>query len=295
MHRRRRLVNIFKIGSVLIVLAGLGWGLSWLSYRPFWNIATVDVHGTVSVAAPSVQVLAANDINGAYGWLISKSNQILYPRGKIAGDIEKNFPQVAAVQLAVSSDHVLTVNVTERQPAYRWCAAPDFAPNFPDAPTALATNQCYFMDNLGLIFMPVPGGNEVLVATSSMTTPTTGPQLFRFYGRVASTSVPVGASYTNKTDFAALAQLVFKMASQHLPSYALVSRPDGVDELFLNQGGAIIFDDGQDLTQVATDVAALQQSTTIFANGSKLEYVDVRLGNKAFYKLVDTATSTASQ
>ncbi len=292
MARRRRLVIILKVGAVAIVLAGLLYGVAWASRQAFWTIQSVSVSGVSPETAQTAQTIARADLSGAYGLILSKKNELIYPRGKIIADLEKTFPQIASVQLAIQN-HILTITLTERQGAYWWCAASSFAPSFPDSTTILATKQCDHMDSNGFIFMPV---KQATTTVASSTLP------FRFYGTsvsttatttastttstIASTTSVIGTSYMHLTAgaFDALGELISILKNHGLPSYALVDRPDGVDELYLNAGGMIVFDADQNLNQVASDIAALQANTTIFSGVKPFAYVDVRIGNKAFYR-----------
>ena len=93
-------------------------------------------------------------------------------------------------------------------------------------------------------------------------------------------------------DFENLTHFIDSISST-LPAYALVDRADGVGELFLKSGGLLMFDDSEDLDTVSADISALAANSPIFSYGSKLQYLDLRLGDKAFYKLVgNTGTTT---
>ncbi len=279
--QRRRLVIISKVGAVLIILAGCLYGVAWLWRQPFWSISSVVVSGMTAANNAVVHSIAAADLSGAYGLVISKSNELVYPQGKIKQDILTAFPQIATVTFTLTN-HVLYLTLTERHQTYWWCAAPGFTPAFPDPTTILTTTHCDQMDAHGFIFKPVGD-----TATSTASTTSSTPPFFRFYGQVASTSSFVlGTSYMNMraTSFSALAEFITTVTNRGLPSYALVTRPDGVRELYLTAGGMIVFDANQNLDQVIHDIAALQATTSIFNGTTTLAYVDLRVGNKAFYR-----------
>lgn len=197
-----------------------------------------------------------------------------------------NFPQVSSVTLSVNN-RTLLINLINRQAVYQWCPISNFASNFPDPSTALLTTGCDAIDSSGFIFM------------SEGTTTASSTSFFRFYGQpTASTTIesPIGTFYMGlqSARFVTLTEFISSLTNRGLPSYALVNRPDGVDELFLNQGGMIVFDARQDFTQVVTDVTALQTNTSIFSSGANLNYVDLRLGDKAFYRFGTIATSSTA-
>ena len=276
---------ILKIGAVLILLAVLLYFVSWFSYRPFWTISGVAIVGTAPVSNAAVQAIAIQNLGGAYDMVLSKANEYIYPRGTIERAIKAAFPQVATVVLSITNN-ILRITLTPRQMAYWWCVAGSYAPIFPDSAAIATTQQCDQMDASGFIFMPT-------IATSSLrNASTTLP--FRFYGTTASSSQIIGTSYMGMSvdDFGKLTELISILGNHGLPSYALIQRPDGVCELFLNQGGMIVFDADQNFNQVASDIIALQASTPIFSSNQPLAYVDVRLGNKAFYKFSTSSSST---
>jgi hypothetical protein len=320
--RRRHRSALIKTIVLLLGLGAFTYCFSWLSEYPAFSIASVSVAGIASSSDQAlVQQIAEHDVAGSYLNLFSKANLFLYPRSKIIADILAANPQIAAVALAMGpgdngvAGRTLSLSVTERQPAYEWCPGPASAISASSTMldtsasisgvtitgtstvTSFPSSPCYFMDTTGYVFEPF---------APSVVAPSAGanvgaPPFFRFYGRLDASTTPIGLAYLAPADFQNLTRFIASLPTlasapgmQNVSAYALVDRADGVDELFLTSGGVIVFDDTENLTTVSADIAALAANSPVFGYGQKLQYLDLRVGNKAFYKLVgNTATTTA--
>lgn len=229
----------------------------------------MEVTGAVSVDDNAVKDIVDRDISGAYyGWL-SKANFFLYPKETIERDLKNAFLSVGALDLKLDN-HQLVISLVERKPSYLWCDG---------NPTN--NGDCYFVDDEGYVFSPAPtfSGNAFVI----------------LYGNVATTS-PVGQFYDSPEDFKSLLKIIGNLKEKSIVVDSVNSKENEVTELGLDSGGRIIFKETQDFDDLISEIGLIKNQTSILeASSTKhLDYLDMRFGNKIFYKLAgDNAVQTA--
>lgn len=266
-HRRRRnrqrKVWLAVIG---VVVAFLLIGVLWFLFRsPFWQIRAVAVRGEETVSEGSIKNLLTGSILADHSFvksLLGLDNILSWPDGKIATDSLRLLPQLAA--LSVSKNyfgHAVTVSVTERQPFAIWCLMPKMAGN-------LATDEeCYWFDENGVIFQKAFD--------------TQGSALFAVHDYSQS-----GLGLGQKA-----------LPDAFMPNFISVMdalKQSGIDvkEIALKnldlQEIAVSTYDGPDLYFSLRFLAAddLPVLASLMANPDfkKLQYVDFRVENRAYYK-----------
>lgn len=118
-----------------------------------------------------------------------------------------------------------------------------------------------------------------------------GDAYFKYYGLVASTteSSPIGQEFmASTTEFADISNFVFKAKELKIKPLYIEAKDNGESFLlFVAGGGEIYFDTKEPLSVVGQNLEALLR-TPVFASSTwnlPIEYIDLRYGNKLFYKL----------
>jgi cell division septal protein FtsQ len=140
--RRRRIRAAIALG-ILVLLAGIAWGIHYVSYLPQFSVQSVSVTGSGEVSPELVKNYVGTILdNGSYHFL-SRSNIFLYPRALIERDIVADFPRIDSAKVSRSSlfSTELVVVVTERRQFALWCGDPA---------------HCFEMDEGGFIFAEAP-------------------------------------------------------------------------------------------------------------------------------------------
>lgn len=271
--RRREFEN--KILVCLLALAILLGFFSYFSHLPILNISEVQVSGNNVVDTKSVQDVVNKEISGSYSHLFPRTNIFIYPENKIKAELIKDFPRLETVNLSIKKDKILQVDVVERSPKYAWCGAtiPDVANGSPE--------KCYFMDDNGYIFDTAPFFS--------------GQIYFKFYGKTDMTGDdPAGSTFALGL-FAKLIQFKDTLAGMNLKPTSLNFEDTGDIEINLSSSAVagathpkIIFNEDEDFQTIAENLdSALSTDPlmSLFKNKySTLEYIDLRYGNKVYYK-----------
>ncbi len=193
---------------------------------------------------------------------LSRRSIFLYPKVAISSAIARNFPRVASATLSRESAlaTTLSINIEERQPFARWCM---------DATDALGA--CFLMDASGLIFADgsdpgeVPstdyifsGGSRNVDAIGKTFAPEHLQGIVSLLGLLKSAGFdPAGASIQNEQDFS-------------IP---------------LRVGLFIKASYGSDADQLVRNLQLILSSGALRGKEAELEYIDLRFGNRVYYKL----------
>jgi cell division septal protein FtsQ len=267
--RRRRERALVALVALLFVACG-AYGISYVSYLPQLTIAQVHVDGTQVVPDSIISAYADTVLyDGTYHFL-SRQNIFNYPKQAIARDLVANFPRIASAAVSRPSlfSRTLDVTVTERQPFGLWCTS------------GASSEQCYVMDDTGFIYAD---------AASS-----TGGYIFS--GGIATSTQPIGQTFAPGHVPGLIA--LFKLLTTQdglIPTGATVE--SGQDfAVTLSQGFLLKASYGEDANMLADDLELVLGSDALQGKTNDLEYVDLRFGDRVYYKLKgEDATSTPSQ
>ena len=65
---------------------------------------------------------------------------------------------------------------------------------------------------------------------------------------------------------------------------ALLANPDGSANIYLNSGGYLIIDLSGDFSEFMNTIFTLKSQTDLFSTTTPITYIDIRFGNKVYYK-----------
>ncbi|MEK9185321.1 MAG: hypothetical protein AAB863_00960, partial [Patescibacteria group bacterium] len=155
--RRRKTLNKHDLSSrrrrgkrgkwifYLTVLAVVCVGIVFLMRLDFWKIKEIRVEGAESVNRVTVLEIARKQIDGIYWKIFPKNNFLINPKEAIEKEILNIEPAALAVKVNAELDQTLKIDVKERLATALWCKR---------------TEECYFMDETGIVFAPAGGGSE---------------------------------------------------------------------------------------------------------------------------------------
>lgn len=265
LRARRRRIRAFWALGVLILCAALFYGVSWASYLPQYNVSGITISGAKDMKEEVIKrSLDAVLDDGSYR-ILSRRNIFLYPRAQLEETITASFPLVKSARITRSSFLTTTIAVTieEREPFARWCTADD--------------TRCYFMDESGFVYTPVP-------ESAGTSTPQTMPgTLYVFKGDIDSSAEPVGQWFVQAHLPGLLSLLKFVGQAGFT---ALGAEVDGQDIVVpLKEGFLLKASFGADANMLAKNLELVLSSDVLKGKSDSLEYVDLRFGNRVYYKL----------
>jgi len=262
-RRRNKYLSIFYITLIsFFVLFGL---VVYLSRLEMFRIFDTYITGAVLVEEYKVEEEVRNFLEGNIFFFFPQNNIFLYNKDNLISHLENKFPRIESIKARFDGDSVLSLEIKERSPYALWCD------NFSE-------NECFFMDQSSKIYSKAPKFS--------------GDAYFKYYGLIEGD--PLGQIYLKDVNFfISLGQFVKYTERLSLSPYYLKVLDNGQYELHLLEGGKIFFDDQSTLDEVAFNLEAVLTSSDFASttNFKNLDYIDLRFGNKLFYKLKSGRTS----
>lgn len=264
--RQKRLLWSYVL---IFLLAGIFLGLFFLSHWEKLAINQVIISGNRAVSTEEIEDIVISELAGNYFYTFSRRNIFSFPRFSIRENIMDSIPYIGDVAFD-SGDNVLSVSVSEREPHALWCQE----------------DQCYFIDQTGFAFALAPNFSDNIFLKIS------GP----FRGDPVGAKPITGSLFNYITDSADLLPLVFKnqdLLEVEIFKVNIINRNDyefilaqsQIDEkinwsLRFNR----LNDFSRDLDNLATVLASEKFQEEYHQSGGYLEYIDLRFGNKIFYR-----------
>lgn len=263
LQKRRRKIIIGKVVAALLCAGGL-WGLVfWLSGLPAITIRDVQIQGAVSVSSTELASTTAQFLKGRYFFTVPKANIFFYPKNAIERNLLQAFPMLERATLRFKNFHTIGITVVERMPRALWCAESESA--------GKSKENCYVLQDTGLIF------------AEASSTPAS---FIRFY-KTLSAQNPIGQEYESPIRFRALLQFADDVNALGLSVRAFRERPDTDVQVEIVGGGRLVVGRDADLVAAAANLHTIVSDPGFGgAEGFKeLDYLDLRFGNKIFYRL----------
>lgn len=257
---RRRIVFVILAGAALLLLLGILVALSW---APFMRITAVSVVGARTVDAVALQEAVQQEISGGYGYLFARSNIFLYPKDGIVKNLAQQFSTIKTVTVQAEDFHTMAVVVVERQPTALWCGD-----------SIASSTHCYFLDENGLAY-----------AQAALYS---GDAYQKYYGPLQTTSAEESAhgQFLTSEEFRSLPALVESLQQTTKAHATAVVVGKGDVRVVFSNGFSLLFglsDNGGGIVErftLALGAAPFAKHTL-----SEFEYLDLRFGDKVYYKL----------
>lgn len=273
--RKKRKVVRMWISIVLIVI--LLTALAWITSLESLAIKKVIVVGNTNITSTEVQNIANEILDKKYLGIFSKRNAFIYPKGQITNTILEVYPRIEDMVVDTESLEILNIKIKERSAVAVWCAAV----------------ECYLVDDNGYIFAKSIENTENPVepsennSTSTVTVATAEPKIIMRGGDQLVGSEPIGKYIFTKKLYTDIRNTISELEEDKLKvsEVHVFSRDEIVFKLVGN--GKLIFSDRKPF-EVSLENLRSSLKSEVFVKAKQFEYIDVRFGNKVFYKLDKT-------
>lgn len=260
-RRSRRRLAFAAWGGACLLLFG---GLVVAANLPALQVGAVVVEGNEVTSDSELEKIVRQNLSGSYFALFPRTNILLYPKKAIEQAIEKEVARVSSASVVLKDGGLLSLIVKEREPSALWCEG-EYDANDP------VPSPCYFIDNDGLIYglAPVFTGNVYL----------------RFWGIHGGN--PTGLQLLELAAYREMAYLL-----ETLPKFSL----EPTDVVFNNQNADVtvhlkgearlLFTRKQSLGEVLENLDSVLSSEPLGGREAlELDYIDLRFGNKIYFRL----------
>ncbi|MEX0931141.1 MAG: hypothetical protein WDZ88_00145 [Candidatus Paceibacterota bacterium] len=271
LKEKRKKANRVAVGIGLVCLLVLFVVGIWASRQDWFLIKDIRVSGTSVLSSERVAEVVDESIEGYYFKTVPKRNTFFLSKGAMKRHLFTTFSRIENVTFDREGKNELAVIVKEFEPHALWCGA-----NRP----LLATDDsetCYFLDNQGYIFASAP--------TFS------GSAYFKYYGDLG-VSEPLRANVFKPNELYEAELLILQLTELDLQPIYLEKTNEGDYRVMLRAGYSILFAPQSPLLEQVLYLEALLSSEGFNSDRdtspTPLEYIDVRFGNKLYYRFVQT-------
>lgn len=284
---RTRRIDIFfeRLGQGILVLYGVFIFTVWLADRPGLQIHSLVIEGTHAVDHNAVALIATDALSKQFLSRVDRNNMFFYPRGSVLSAIIALDPRVADAQLRFDSRHNLRVLIQEFSPALLYCghaAPPSLSPAgvsgtsskiLPELRGEL--DDCYVADERGYVFASAPAWSGypylAFVAASSSDVATFSPL----------------HSYVLPSDeYVRVREFLATLLSIELYPRMITILGNHDFRIETNSPWDILWSSTKDASKSTENLALVLNSLkgNDPAQNEALHVVDLRFGNKIFYK-----------
>ncbi len=273
LKKHRRKIIFMKTALSFVVLSCIFALFAYISNLEKLNISSVEIEGNKVMTSEDIRPIVEKEIAGNYFWFFPKTNIFLYPKKDITKEIFNISKRVKGMSFRVKDNKTLVVSVVERTALYTWCG------DVPPAVDSKEKPQCYFLDESGYIFNEAPYFS--------------GEVYFKFYGSIPfNTGIPSGL-YFSPANFIKLAVFKRTLALMGMKPAIMYLQDDGDVRITLSSktqavGPEILFKISSDFETVAGNLDAVLSTEPLLSGFkdkySSLLYIDLRFGNKVYYK-----------
>jgi len=261
--RRRRVKAIVALSCAVMLLA-LAYGVHLVSYAPMFNVQNVTVSGVEQIEPDLIESYVLAQLNDGSFHFLSRSNILLYPKEVIEKGIVASFPRVKDVVITRPStlSQQLQIAVGERHPYALWCRT--ILEGTPET--------CYAVDDGGYIFAESATSSHGEFETA-----------YRFSGGID--AEPIGQHFISGQLPGVLSLLrILQQETDFEPTHVEIL-PDQDYLVKLAEGFAIKASFGQDAAMLGRNLELILASEALRDHVADLEYIDLRFGNRVYYKL----------
>lgn len=257
LRRRRR--ALLALGGALLLLAAL----IVVARLPALQVKTVVVNGNEVTTDEELKTLVNQTLEGNYWFVFPKSNIFLYSRSAIENAITKSIARVSTASVSSADLSTISIAVRERGPSALWCEG-EFDKNDP------VPSPCYFIDSDGLIFAEAPSFS--------------GNVFLRYWGLFG--GVPIGRQLVELSAYREMAYFMSVLPKFNLEPTDVILDLQGDVTVQLQGDARLLFARSQDLGEVLQNLDSVLSSEPLEGTDSlELDYIDLRFGNKIFYRL----------
>lgn len=267
-RRKRRFIKISIKLAVFLLLIGV---LAWLSWIQKFSIRNVVVVGNSSVEASELQKDINSILDRRYFFIFSKRNALIYPKSDISKLVLSKYTRVESVLIKTEGLNILNVLIEERKPLALWCTTPD----------------CFLIDKNAFIYEKY----------------TNQDSLIRFYGNEESVGPsPIGKYAFDKNIFEEMFSTSKAIETFGFKVSDITYKEKNSITFDLENNGRIILSDKKSFEESLDNLKSALSSSVFKAKTSssssdqyhKFEYIDLRYGNKVFYRLTGKVESSST-
>ena len=281
-RKRERIKFAFRL-TLLFFALGAGTAVLWYGVH-LDQLRIQNIHVSANGVLDRTQVASVIEarFSSSYLGLIPKDSILRMRHVGIEQAILNEFPRVERVSLKRTGLRTLGVEVVEREGEALWCG--DVVPPIAEERTTERARDdntlwgsCYYIDAESFIYAKAPLY--------------TGSVFARYYGSLEFAE-PIGQHFLNPELFSVWHRFYQSFRFEDVVPQSLLFLDERDMELYLSNGLKVLIPIAEETDLIKRRLISILESGTIDYT-KRVDYIDLRFGNKAFVKYFEPASITS--
>ena len=257
--RRKRL--ILKAIVVGVIFAAIFAGVVAFFRMPYLQVEKIEISGNNLINSDDLIKKIKTNLEGKYFGLFPKANIFLIPKDKILAELPEEFKRIKKISLDKKYFSAIAVKIEERNNAVLFCEKED----------------CAYADENGFVFEKAPyfSGAVFLKLIEQRNSDS---------GENAKTiDEYLGTSFIAESEFKKILEFAGLIAKIDGGVSEVILKKENIYEFYTQEGWKIILNDKNEPQSAYLNLITALDSN-IKDKRPKLDYIDLRLGNKIYFK-----------
>lgn len=266
--RMKRIDSIFEwLAKCMLIVYFLFTIVSWLTYRDALRIDHIKVEGAHAIESEMVVSHAEGLLSQKLLWKIDKNNAVFYPKNELIQSIHALDSRIEHVDTKVMNRKNLTILITEYTPTYLWCGGMV-------QESATSTRECFLADSKGYVYTKAPSYS--------------GYPFPVFVTNIAGSEEqesPIGLNILPQEQFRVINIMMGELAKNNVIVREIRQTNEYDFSFITDKSWVLLWSTLEDSTKSIKNLNLVLAEIARNGNiGETLQSIDLRFGNKIFYK-----------
>ncbi|MBU2109896.1 FtsQ-type POTRA domain-containing protein [Patescibacteria group bacterium] len=248
--KRRLIIRLLLMFFVIVIVIVI---VTWSFYLDYFRIKKITVEGNSFLESEKIISNVSSSLAGKYFYILPKSNILIIPKKEIINNLLNNFLRIKSIDVSRDLADAIVVAIKERKPAALLCEE----------------RRCLFLDDSGYAF-------EESAFFS-------GDIYVKFIDQRDEKTFSLNKQILLETEYKNLINFTDLLAREKIKILHILLKNEGLYEFHTTEEWHMLLSERGDY-KIAFDNLKIALENQIKEKRPDLEYIDIRLRNKVFYK-----------
>lgn len=252
-RKRRMIIKMILFFLIFIIVIAGAIGFFHISRLRIQKISIKSY--SEKIDKDELSKYASDYLNKKYLGIFPLANFFLFPKNEVKQNILKDFPHIKEIVIDKDFPDTINLEIKEREPEAILCYE----------------NNCSFLDEDSFIFQKAPFFS--------------GSTIVKFRDeRNGSSRLSLGEKLLDSNQFKNLMKFKNLLKSEKIEAKEIILKDENIYNIVTSDNWRIIINNENEIEDTFVNLKTIIESK-IKDKLKNLEYIDLRLGNKVFYKL----------
>lgn len=255
----------------IMCVAGLVGSVGAASHLEKFAIKDISITGVQKLSPDTLTATVSEALNKSDFWFFSRKNMFLYPRAAIASKLASQFPRIKDVSVTRASllAQAVVVTVQERKAFATWCL-----PAVGATQAGSGDEKCYVMDSDGFIYAESGPPIEAGESPSSA---------YVFRGGLIPNIDIIGQTFL-RGRIQGMVQFLGDLEKAGFKAHGIIVDSEKDFTVRLESGTDLLASFDAPPSDSIRNVQTALEAEGLREKMETLEYIDLRFGNRVYYK-----------